>query len=47
MAAVAVWDHHPSADELLSTRLASGWKPTVTNLVDGAAVLGHAACVHK
>jgi hypothetical protein len=41
---VSVWDHRPTADELLDARLASGWKPTPTGTVDGPVVLGHAAC---
>jgi hypothetical protein len=43
--AVAIWDHRPSADELLSARLADGWTPTATSLKDGERILGHAACV--
>jgi hypothetical protein len=39
-----VWDHRPSADELLDDRLARGWQPTPTGTVDGPRVLGHAAC---
>jgi len=42
--AVAVWDHVPSADELLRVRLASGWKPRPTLMKDGDRVVGHAAC---
>jgi hypothetical protein len=42
--AVAVWDHLPTADELLATRLASGWTPTPTDTRDGPKILGHAAC---
>lgn len=41
--AVAIWDHLPDADELLEQRLAAGWRPTPTLLVDGPRVLGHAA----
>jgi len=37
-----VWDHRPTADELLETRVAAGWRPTPTDLVDGPQVLGHA-----
>ncbi|MDQ3818272.1 MAG: hypothetical protein M3362_11430 [Acidobacteriota bacterium] len=44
MTAVAVWDHHPSADELLEARLKAGWTPTPSALKEGDAVLGHAAC---
>lgn len=43
MAAVAVWDHLPSEDELLDARVARGWEPTATGLKDGAKVLGYAA----
>jgi hypothetical protein len=37
-----VWDHQPTADELLDARVASGWTPTPTGTVDGDRVLGHA-----
>jgi hypothetical protein len=40
-----VWDHRPSAAELLEHRLADGWQPTPTQLKGGARVLGYAACV--
>jgi hypothetical protein len=43
--AVAVFDHAPSAAELLATRLARGWRPTPTALRGGDRVLGYAACV--
>jgi hypothetical protein len=39
-----VWDHRPTADELLDDRLARGWAATPTGTVDGPVVLGHAAC---
>jgi hypothetical protein len=42
--AVAIWDHRPTADELLAARLARGWVPTPTATRDGDVVLGHAAC---
>jgi hypothetical protein len=42
--AVAVWDHYPSADELLDARLRTGWTPTPSALKDGERVVGHAAC---
>ncbi|MGC8638981.1 MAG: hypothetical protein ACP5XB_03775 [Isosphaeraceae bacterium] len=45
MTAVAVWDHRPTADELLEARLQRGWSPTVTPTVDGDVILGHAACL--
>ena len=41
---VSVWDHRPSPDELLKSRLDRGWMPTASELQDGPAVLGHAAC---
>jgi hypothetical protein len=37
-----VWDHRPTADELLDARVARGWMPTPTGTVDGPQVLGHA-----
>jgi hypothetical protein len=40
--AVSVWDHRPTADELLETRVARGWTPTPTSTVDGDVVMGHA-----
>jgi hypothetical protein len=42
--AVAVWDHRPSAEELLAARLEHGWAPTPTATRDGDVVLGYAAC---
>jgi hypothetical protein len=45
LTAVAVWDHKPSADELLAFRVEAGWRPTLTPLQTGPAVLGHAACL--
>ncbi len=42
MTAVAVWDHEPSADELLDARVASGWTPTPTSTVHGEVIMGHA-----
>jgi len=39
-----VWDHRPSAAELLRERLEHGWTPTPTKLRDGDRVLGYAAC---
>jgi hypothetical protein len=43
LAAVAVWTHRPTADELLARRVALGWKPTCSLLKEGPKVLGHAA----
>jgi hypothetical protein len=37
-----VWDHQPSADELLDARVAAGWIPTPTSTVDGDVIMGHA-----
>jgi hypothetical protein len=42
--AVAVWDHRPTASELLDHRLARGWSPTPTATREGPVVLGYAAC---
>jgi hypothetical protein len=39
-----VWDHRPTADELLTARLARGWTPTPTATKNGDQILGHAAC---
>jgi hypothetical protein len=47
LTAVAVWDHKPSADELIQRRLDAGWTPTPTSLKDGPAILGHAACCNR
>ncbi|HVG63786.1 MAG TPA: hypothetical protein VNA24_34800 [Hyalangium sp.] len=44
MNAVSVWDHKPTADELLDARMASGWAPTPTSTREGDQILGHAAC---
>jgi hypothetical protein len=45
--AVAVWDHLPSAAELLDARLARGWTPTPTATRDGDKILGYAACLAR
>jgi hypothetical protein len=37
-----VHDHRPDADELLSSRLASGWEPTPTDTRDGPVIMGFA-----
>lgn len=42
--AVAIWDHRPTAAEILERRLQSGWKPTPSALKEGERVLGYAAC---
>jgi hypothetical protein len=43
--AVAVWDHRPTAQELLDARVAAGWQPLPTSTRDGDVVLGYAACL--
>jgi hypothetical protein len=45
--AVAIWDHRPSADELLERRVATGWRPMTSPMKEGDVVLGHAACLVK
>jgi hypothetical protein len=45
LTAVAVWDHHPTARELLDARIAEGWAPTPTRCQDGDRVLGYASCL--
>jgi len=45
LTAVAVWDHKPTADELLRRRLAEGWQPTESCVRTGPKILGHAACL--
>jgi hypothetical protein len=42
--AVAIWDHQPSAGELLDRRLERGWRPTPTATIEGDVILGYAAC---
>jgi hypothetical protein len=42
---VSVWDHRPTAAELLEQRLASGWRPKPSLLKEGDVVEGYAACV--
>jgi hypothetical protein len=42
-----VWDHLPSADEILDARLAAGWRPLPSALATGPRVLGHAAKVYS
>lgn len=43
--AVAIWDHPPTADELLTVRVNEGWRPIPSKLKDGDRVIGHAACL--
>jgi hypothetical protein len=40
-----VWDHHPSAQELLDARLSEGWLPMESPVRSGGKILGHAACL--
>jgi hypothetical protein len=40
-----VWDHEPTAGELLERRLAHGWMPTPSHLTSGDRILGYAGCV--
>jgi hypothetical protein len=47
LTAVAVWDHQPSAKEMLDARLARGWTPTPTATREGPVVLGFAACAAR
>jgi hypothetical protein len=42
-----VWDHRPTADELLDARVAAGWTPTPTGTVDGPQILGHACKLQR
>jgi hypothetical protein len=42
-----VWDHLPTADELLQTRLSLGWQPTPSLLKSGEEILGYAACTRQ
>jgi hypothetical protein len=45
--AVAVFDHRPTARELLERRLERGWRPTASQLRTGERVEGYAACVFE
>jgi hypothetical protein len=45
LAAVAAWDHKPTADEMLKARVAGGWQPTDSALQGGHRIEGHAACL--
>lgn len=42
--AVAIWDHRPTAAELLERRLSDGWTATPSPLKAGDRVLGYADC---
>jgi hypothetical protein len=44
---VSVWDHEPTADEILQKRVQAGWMPTPSQTVDGEVVEGYAACMFK
>ena len=44
---VAVFDHRPTARELLERRLDRGWRPTASRLHTGERVEGYAACVFE
>ena len=43
--AISVWEHAPTADELLTVRINEGWRPTPSKLQAGDRVIGHAACL--
>jgi len=43
--AVARYDRRPCASRLLQDRLARGWRPQPSPMVDGPQVLGFAACL--
>ncbi len=45
--AVAVWDHQPTAAELLAHRLAAGWRPMPSLLAKGPQVVGFASRVPR
>jgi len=45
--AVAVWDHRPTAAELLGARVAEGWTPTPSAVRGRHEVLGYAACIFE
>jgi hypothetical protein len=40
-----VWDHVPTARELLFARLAEGWRPRESPVAVGPRILGYAACL--
>ncbi len=39
---VCVWDHTPTAQELLQARLARGWQPTSSEFSNGERIVGYA-----
>jgi hypothetical protein len=42
---VSVWDHLPTAREILDRRLEQGWRPRPSLLREGDVVEGFAACL--
>jgi hypothetical protein len=44
---VSVWDHAPTAQEILQKRVQAGWMPTPSQTVDGEVVEGYAACMFQ
>ena len=42
---VSVWDHLPTAREILDRRLENGWRPRPSLLKEGDVVEGFAACL--
>ena len=47
MTAVAVFDHRPTAREVLERRLERGWRPMASRLRTGDRMEGYAACVFE
>jgi hypothetical protein len=43
--AIAIWDHSPTADELLTVRVNEGWRPVPSKLKRWDQFIGHAACL--
>lgn len=43
--AVAIWNELPTPEKLLQKRVANGWQPTASALIDGSKILGYAACL--
>ena len=42
---VSVWDHLPTAGEILDRRVEVGWRPRASRLRSGDVVEGFAACL--
>jgi len=42
---VSVWDHLPTAREILDRRIEAGWRPRPSLLKSGDVVEGFAACL--